>query len=46
MGIIICMIVTEKGDAYSFGVVTLETIMGRHPGDFLSSLSPSHLIKM
>jgi hypothetical protein len=26
---------------YSFGVVTLETIMGRHPGDFLLSLSPS-----
>ena len=35
------MVVTEKGDAYSFGVVALETIMGRHPEDFLSSLSLS-----
>ncbi|KAI4347594.1 hypothetical protein L6164_008395 [Bauhinia variegata] len=29
--------VTEKCDIYSFGVVTLETIMGRHPGEFISS---------
>ncbi|CAL5387455.1 unnamed protein product [Camellia sinensis] len=36
------MVVTEKCDAYSFGVVALETIMGRHPGELLSSLaSPS-----
>ena len=33
------MIVTEKCDAYSFGVVALETIMGRHPGELLSSLA-------
>ncbi|KAM7515220.1 hypothetical protein LguiA_004803 [Lonicera macranthoides] len=34
--------VTEKCDVYSFGVVALEIIMGRHPGDLLSSLvSPS-----
>ncbi|KAI8030882.1 MDIS1-interacting receptor like kinase 2 [Camellia lanceoleosa] len=32
------MVVTEKCDAYSFGVVALETIMGRHPGELLSSL--------
>ncbi|KAK2977527.1 hypothetical protein RJ640_025708 [Escallonia rubra] len=32
------MAVTEKCDVYSFGVVALETIMGRHPGEFLSSL--------
>ncbi|GMP49943.1 hypothetical protein CsSME_00016750 [Camellia sinensis var. sinensis] len=32
------MVVTEKSDAYSFGVVALETIMGRHPGELLSSL--------
>ncbi|KAI8029859.1 MDIS1-interacting receptor like kinase 2 [Camellia lanceoleosa] len=36
------MVVTEKCDIYSFGVVALETIMGRHPGELLSSLaSPS-----
>ncbi|KAF3968079.1 hypothetical protein CMV_008005 [Castanea mollissima] len=35
------MVVTEKGDAYSFGVVALETIMGMHPGELLSPLSPS-----
>ncbi|KAI8013064.1 MDIS1-interacting receptor like kinase 2 [Camellia lanceoleosa] len=32
------MVVTKKCDAYSFGVVALETIMGRHPGELLSSL--------
>ncbi|EEF39586.1 conserved hypothetical protein [Ricinus communis] len=31
------MIVTEKSDVYSFGVVALELLMGRHPGDLLSS---------
>ncbi|KAJ4706914.1 putative Receptor protein kinase [Melia azedarach] len=34
------MVVTEKCDVYSFGVVALEVLMGRHPGDLLSS-SPS-----
>ncbi|KAI8533891.1 hypothetical protein RHMOL_Rhmol10G0045600 [Rhododendron molle] len=33
------MVVTEKCDVFSFGVVALETIMGRHPGDLLSSLT-------
>ncbi|XP_057964675.1 MDIS1-interacting receptor like kinase 2-like [Malania oleifera] len=32
------MVVTEKCDVYSFGVVALEIIMGRHPGELLSSL--------
>ena len=33
------MVVTKKCDVYSFGVVALEIIMGRHPGDLLTSLS-------
>ncbi|KAM7511367.1 hypothetical protein LguiB_010242 [Lonicera macranthoides] len=33
------MVVTKKCDVYSFGVVALEIIMGRHPGDLLSSLT-------
>jgi serine/threonine protein kinase len=28
-------VVTEKIDVYSFGVIVLEVIMGRHPGDLL-----------
>ncbi|XP_031287269.1 MDIS1-interacting receptor like kinase 2-like [Pistacia vera] len=35
------MVVTEKCDVYSFGVVALETLMGCHPGELLSSLSSS-----
>ena len=31
------MVVTEKCDVYSFGVVALEIIMGKHPGDFITS---------
>ncbi|XP_050271511.1 MDIS1-interacting receptor like kinase 2-like [Quercus robur] len=33
------MVVTEKCDVYSFGMVALEILMGRHPGDLLTSLS-------
>ncbi|KAK7809582.1 mdis1-interacting receptor like kinase 2, partial [Quercus suber] len=33
------MVVTEKCDVYSFGMVTLEILMGRHPGDLLTPLS-------
>ncbi|XP_058188763.1 MDIS1-interacting receptor like kinase 2-like [Rhododendron vialii] len=35
------MEVNEKCDVYSFGVLTLEVIMGKHPGDLISSLSLS-----
>ncbi|KAL0437337.1 UNVERIFIED_CONTAM: MDIS1-interacting receptor like kinase [Sesamum radiatum] len=33
------MKVTEKSDVYSFGVVALEVMMGKHPGELISSLS-------
>ncbi|KAM3688508.1 hypothetical protein ACJW31_10G155700 [Castanea mollissima] len=36
------MMVTEKCDIYSFGVLALEVIKGNHPGDFIyAALSPS-----
>lgn len=35
------MKVTEKCDVYSFGMVTLEVIIGRYPGDLISSLASS-----
>ena len=35
------MVVTEKCDVYSFGMVVCETIMGMHPGDLVTSLSSS-----
>ncbi|KAJ9159422.1 hypothetical protein P3X46_024930 [Hevea brasiliensis] len=38
------MVVNESCDVYSFGVVALEIVMGKHPGELLSSLlsSPSN----
>ncbi|KAG6391719.1 hypothetical protein SASPL_149477 [Salvia splendens] len=33
------MVVTEKCDAYSFGVLALEVMFGDHPGDFISSMT-------
>ncbi|KAL4653739.1 hypothetical protein ACB092_01G327200 [Castanea dentata] len=33
------MVVTEKYDVYSFGMVALEILMGKHPGELLTSLS-------
>ena len=35
------MAVNEKCDVYSFGVLALEMIMGKHLGDLISSLSTS-----
>ncbi|KAJ7969159.1 putative Receptor protein kinase [Quillaja saponaria] len=36
------MKVNEKCDVYSYGVLTLEVVLGQHPGDLISSLfSPS-----
>ncbi|KAF8012962.1 hypothetical protein BT93_I0967 [Corymbia citriodora subsp. variegata] len=33
--------INKKCDVYSFGVVALETMMGEHPGDIVSTLSTS-----
>lgn len=32
------MAVTEKCDVYSFGVLALEILMGKHPGELISSV--------
>ncbi|KAG2675620.1 hypothetical protein I3760_12G013800 [Carya illinoinensis] len=39
------MKVTEKCDVYSFGVLALEILMGKHPGDFICSLSSPSAMK-
>ncbi|KAI9121035.1 hypothetical protein K1719_008068 [Acacia pycnantha] len=36
------LVVTAKCDVYSFGVLTLETFMGRHPGELLLSFSKAY----
>ncbi|XLT83976.1 hypothetical protein HN873_005729, partial [Arachis hypogaea] len=38
------MSVTTKCDVYSFGVVALETMMGHHPGEFMSKPSTQQLL--
>jgi len=35
------MEVNEKCDAYSFGVLTLEILLGKHPGDIVSTMLQS-----
>ncbi|MFQ6660655.1 hypothetical protein Gotur_029086 [Gossypium turneri] len=35
------LVVTKKCDVYSFGVLALEILMGKHPGELLSTLSSS-----
>lgn len=35
------MVVTAKCDVYSFGVLAIEIMMGKHPGDLLSALNSS-----
>ncbi|KAJ4965127.1 hypothetical protein NE237_016976 [Protea cynaroides] len=36
------IVVTEKSDVYNFGILVLETIMRRHPGELISSFSLSN----
>ncbi|CAH1413998.1 unnamed protein product [Lactuca virosa] len=37
------MVVTDKCDVYSFGIIALEVIMGKHPGE-LPTLSADYLV--
>ena len=35
------MVVTEKCDIYSFGVLVIEVLMGKHPGELITNLNSS-----
>ncbi|KAK7832335.1 mdis1-interacting receptor like kinase 2 [Quercus suber] len=35
------MVVTEKCDVYNFGVLVLEILMGKHPGELITNLNSS-----
>nr|XP_048325535.1 MDIS1-interacting receptor like kinase 2-like isoform X2 [Ziziphus jujuba var. spinosa] len=39
------MVVTEKCDVYSFGVLALEVLMGKHPGELIFSLHYSSSVE-
>jgi serine/threonine protein kinase len=38
------MEINEKCDVYSFGVLTLEILLGKHPGDIVSKLLQSSTV--
>ncbi|KAG6629361.1 MDIS1-interacting receptor like kinase 2-like [Carya illinoinensis] len=40
------MKITDKCDVYSFGVLALEVIMGKYPGDFICSVKSSPSVEM
>ncbi|GMJ04171.1 MDIS1-INTERACTING RECEPTOR LIKE KINASE2 [Hibiscus trionum] len=40
------MVVTEECDVYSFGVLALEVLMGKHPGELLTSSSGAQYVML
>ena len=32
------MVITEKCDVYSFGILVLEVLMGKHPGELITGI--------